>query len=66
MWGAPSIKDRVNKIMTERIKKAQEAHDTRVGEIEQDHEEQVQKLHEAKETAIEASADSLVKSIIGK
>lgn len=54
MWGN-SIAARVNRVIKERIKVAQQKHDARIEEIEEEAEQK-----------IEASASELVEEIIGK
>lgn len=61
-----SIKARVNRVIKHRIKVAQKTHDERVKAIEAEHEEAKKNLEAAKDNAVEASAVTLVESIIGK
>lgn len=65
MWNN-SIKARVNRIIKERIKNAQEKHDVQVEQIEKEHDEAMAHLELVKAEAIEDSATALVGDIIGK
>lgn len=65
MWGT-SISSRVKRVIKARVIAAQKKHDERCKEIEQEHKEAQAKLDAAKDASIEASADALVESIIGK
>lgn len=65
MWNN-TIASRVNRVIKQRIKVAQEKHDKRVEEIEEEREAALLAVNDEKDTEIEVSANSLVDEIIGK
>lgn len=65
MWGA-SIRARVNRVIKQRIKVAQQRHNEYVKKVEDNYLGEIERLAEAKVAEIEASALALVESVIGK
>lgn len=65
MWGN-SIAARVQRVIKDRIKAAQEKHNERVTALKEERENSRKALDAAHDIAVEASANALVDSIIGK
>lgn len=66
MWLGNSIAARVNRVVKERVKAAQQKHNERVKALEEERDNHRKSLDQAHDIAVETSASSLVESIIGK
>jgi len=63
---AGPVERRVMSVMRKRIDDAEAEHDRRVAEIDEAHDQEIDKVNERREASKGAVADTLVESIIGK